>query len=61
MSDSSSFKRAVGHCPKKLIPYFEILGPTILLQTYPFLSEIMDERDVIFLLTLHPPGVKVTM
>ena len=37
-------------------PFFEILGPRILPQIYPFLSEIMDERGVMFSLTLHPPG-----
>ena len=42
--------------PEKSNPYFEILGPRILFQIYPFLSEIMDERGVIFSLTLHPPG-----
>ena len=56
MSGSSTFKRSIGHFLKKIIPYFEILGPTILRQIYPFLSEIMDERGVIFSLTLHPPG-----
>ena len=56
MSGSSTFKRSIGHFLKKIIPYFEILGTTILLQIYPFLSEIMDERGVIFSLMLHPPG-----
>ena len=58
MSGSSTFKHlssSVGHFLKKIIPYFEILGPTILRQIYPFLSEIMDERGVIFSLRLHPP------
>ena len=52
----SAFNRSSGHFLKKIIPYFEILGPTILLQKDPFLSESMDERGVIFSLTLHPPG-----
>ena len=45
--------------PEKSNPYFVILGPRILFQIYPFLSEIMDERGVIFSLTLHPPGSRV--
>ena len=48
MSGSSALKHSFGNFLKKLIPYFEILGPTILLQIYPFLGEIMDERGVIF-------------
>ena len=56
MSGSSIFQRSIGHFLKKITPYFEILGPMILLQIYPFLSEIMDERGVIFSLTLQPPG-----
>ena len=36
-------------------PCFEILHPRILVQTYPFLSEIMDERGVTSLPILHPP------
>ena len=52
MSGSSAFKRSIGHFRKKLIPYFEILGPTILLQIYPIFCEIMDERGVI----LSSPG-----
>ena len=57
MSGSSAFKHSIGHFLKKIIPYSEVLGLTILLQIYPFLSEIMDERGVIFSLTLHPPGI----
>ena len=34
-----------GTFSEEKIPYFEILSPTTLLQIYPFLSEIMDERD----------------
>ena len=41
---------------KKNIPYFDILGPTILVEIYPLLSEIMGERGVIFSLTLHRQG-----
>ena len=40
----------------KKITHFEILSPRTLLKMYPFLSEIMDERGVTFLLSFHPPG-----
>ena len=43
-------------CFKEITPFVEILGPRILLQIYPLFSEFMDERGVIFSLTLHPPG-----
>ena len=57
MSYSSAFKRSTGHFLKKIITYFEILGPTILLQIYPFLGDIMDEHGVILSSTLHPTGI----
>ena len=46
----------LGYVLKKNTPYSEIQGPRILLQIYPFLSEIVDEGGVISSLTLHPPG-----
>ena len=52
MSGSSALKRSFGNFLKKRIPYFETLGPTILLQIYPFLGEIMDERGVIFFINV---------
>ena len=60
MSGSSAFKRSLGHFLKKIIPYSEILGLTIFLQIYPFLSQIIDERGVIFSLMLHPAGLTRT-
>ena len=56
MSSSSVFKHFWEHLLKQNVPYFEILGAKILLQIYPFFSEIMDECGVIFSLTLHSPG-----
>ena len=50
-----------GYALNKTTPYFEILGHRILLQIYPFLSEIMDELDVISSLALHPPGISPTI
>ena len=34
-------------CFTEITPFVENLGPRILLQIYPFLSEIMDERGVV--------------
>ena len=49
----------LGYVLKKNTPYSEIQGPRILLQIYPFLSELVDEGGVISSLTLHTPGVSV--
>ena len=46
----------LGYVLNKNTPYSEIQGPRILLQIYPFFSEIVDEGGVISSLTLHPPG-----